>query len=323
MIRLEAISISNFRGIREGKVEGFADVNLMIGRNNCGKSTVAEAITLLMYRGCHQQTRDPISRNPADGWIQFRKSPGYEAAESWYKNDQTKPIELKGAVADARFAFSWGIIRGSLEAKESVLPDTYNNPHNQVMLFARQLTVFRPSDALNETIEQVRWRYLFPQRQDKLLTKAINTIFQMNVEHLNFQPDNRLLLLLPDYSLSLDVQGDGARSALRCLMMLTALQGTLFILEEPECHQHPGSLERFAEAVCRMAREQEVQLLISTHSMECVDRFVQAAKAAGSESAVFHLKLTDGLLHSTRLSADTLRTLEATGIDVRNLDLYG
>jgi hypothetical protein len=43
----------------------------------------------------------------------------------------------------------------------------------------------------------------------------------------------------------------------------------------------------------------------------------------GSESAVFHLKLENGLLDGTRLGADAVQTLLATGVDVRFLDLYG
>ena len=91
--------------------------------------------------------------------------------------------------------------------------------------------------------------------------------------------------------LPLDVQGDGTRSAMRGLIVLSLLKGTLFLMEEPECHQHPGSLERFAQAICRQAREQEVQILISTHSAECVRAFLKGADTAGSEGAVFHLTL--------------------------------
>src|SRR5439155_6847674 len=133
-----------------------------------------------------------------------------------------------------------------------------------------------------------------------------NDIFNMEVEQLQLLPDQRLLVLFSDYSLPLDVQGDGARAALRCLMMLANLQGTLFILEEPECHQHPGSLERFALAICRQAKEQDVQLLISTHSADCVRSFLNGSQEVGSESAVFHLKLENGLLDARRLDAETV-----------------
>lgn len=45
---IKNIEISNFRGIEHLKVEDFARVNILVGQNNCGKSTVLEALFLLM-----------------------------------------------------------------------------------------------------------------------------------------------------------------------------------------------------------------------------------------------------------------------------------
>jgi predicted ATPase len=105
-------------------------------------------------------------------------------------------------------------------------------------------------------------------------------------------------------------------------MALSMLKNTLLMLEEPECHQHPGSLERFAGALCRLAKMQSVQLLISTHSAECVRSFLKAAKAASSDAAVFHLTLNDGKQDARRLDPEAVETLTDTGVDVRFLDLY-
>lgn len=109
---------------------------------------------------------------------------------------------------------------------------------------------------------------------------------------------------------------------MRALMLLTALKQTLFIMEEPECHQHPGSLDKFATAVCNLAKVNEVQLIISTHSQECVKAFMKAAEGAKSSAAVFHLSLTDGIQTARRLDPDAVQTLAETGVDVRFLDLY-
>jgi len=71
-----------------------------------------------------------------------------------------------------------------------------------------------------------------------------------------------------------------------------------------------------------MAKDQEVQLLISTHSAECVRAFLDAAKGKKSEAEVFHLTLNDGKQEARRLDAEDVETLQSTGIDVRYLDLY-
>jgi len=44
--KLEWIQIENFRGIKKAKLQEFGDINVFIGKNNTGKSTVLEAIYL-------------------------------------------------------------------------------------------------------------------------------------------------------------------------------------------------------------------------------------------------------------------------------------
>lgn len=130
------------------------------------------------------------------------------------------------------------------------------------------------------------------------------------------------MVLFESYGVPLDSEGDGARVALRCLLPLSQLQDTLYIIEEPEVHQHPGSLQRFAKAVCQLGQERKVQILITTHSLECVSAFIDGAEAADSDSAVFHLSLEDGELTTRKVDAETVKSLDDMGTDVRKLDLY-
>lgn len=310
MARLKSIKIQRFRGIREGEIKDFADVNLLIGRNNSGKSTVAEAISLICsFLGGN--SRDPIGRQPIGLWTEIRKTPP-SGQEACYKQDQTKPIHITVDIGGVMVALD---IPGTTKINETA-------EIGWIREFANNVSLFRPIDGFNQGIENNLWPQILTKRADKSLVRALNDIFGLEVEQLQLLPNNRFLVLFTDFSIPLDVQGDGARAALRCLMMLSSLQGTLFIIEEPESHQHPGSLERFAAAICRQAKEQDVQLLICTQSLECVRAFLKAAHGATSEAAVFHLKLDEGLLTATRLTPDAVETLQATGVDVRLLELY-
>jgi putative ATP-dependent endonuclease of the OLD family len=44
------LDITNFRGIREGRVR-FGTFTVLIGANNCGKTTITEALALLLRAG--------------------------------------------------------------------------------------------------------------------------------------------------------------------------------------------------------------------------------------------------------------------------------
>ena len=48
-MQIEKLQIANFRGIREG-TDQFAPHTVLVGSNNCGKTTVVEALALLFGR---------------------------------------------------------------------------------------------------------------------------------------------------------------------------------------------------------------------------------------------------------------------------------
>jgi AAA ATPase domain/AAA domain, putative AbiEii toxin, Type IV TA system len=321
MMRLSSLTLQNFRGVREGTLKDFADVNLLIGRNNSGKTTVAEAIMRLSFRVC-EVAQDPVGRTVQQIWSQPRNESEVYGPEVWYKQDRTQPMLLEAHVGPATVALQVKL-EGSGFSEQPRLSDVVGEPVKDVRQFLHRVNVFRPADAINLKVEHNLWPQLIASRRDKLLTRALNHIFRLEAEGFQLLPESRLIVLFADHGLALDAQGDGTRAALRTLMMLTVMQKTLFLLEEPECHQHPGSLERFALTVCKQAREQQVQLCISTHSAECVRSFLKAAGEAGSESALFHLRLDDGLLDARRLDAEAVETLQNSGVDVRFLDLYG
>lgn len=329
MILLRSLAISRFRGIREGNIQGLTDVNLLIGRNNSGKTTVIEAILRLL--GTHGQSTDLLRRALPQVCSQIRQDSGQIDREAWYKQDLTQPLLLEAKVGestapnssrDLALALRMTADRGEPQGEPSAQEEPNGISKNQAAGLLRAVTLLRPADAGNRNIETQLWPQLLEKRRDKLLTRTLNDIFSLNAESVALLPDNRLMVLFDDHSLPLDVQGDGTRAAMRTIMVLTMMKNSLLMLEEPECHQHPGSLERFARAICKLAREQEVQLIISTHSAECVRSFLKAAGEAGSEAAVFHLSLTNGKQEARRLDLEAVETLQATGVDVRFLDLY-
>jgi len=46
LVRVSAIKLKRFRGIKEGVIDGLSDFTVLVGRNSAGKSTVLEALYL-------------------------------------------------------------------------------------------------------------------------------------------------------------------------------------------------------------------------------------------------------------------------------------
>ncbi len=324
MLLLTEFTVENFRGIRQGTVSGLTDVNVLIGRNNSGKTTLLEA----MHRTVARCASSDFMKAVGVYWATVRQ-------ETWNESGSRTPAPKGGGVFAGEIETRHGkfkslgtlhpnvMLKSIREGDIDIFPMIAQEQFPGVMqAFATSASVFRPPDGTNTTIEAKLWPQLLTDRSDKRLAAALNDVFGLQAESFQLLPSGKLIVLFENHSVPLDAQGDGTRAAMRCLMLLTALKQTMFILEEPECHQHPGSLEKFALAVCKLAKQNEVQLMISTHSGECVKAFLKAAETAASDSAVFHLSLTDGIQTARRLDAEAVETLQNTGIDVRFLDLY-
>lgn len=48
---LRSLSIENFRAFRQFKMAGLGRINLCVGTNNCGKTSILEAISILVANG--------------------------------------------------------------------------------------------------------------------------------------------------------------------------------------------------------------------------------------------------------------------------------
>jgi|GEM_PF-479082 len=93
---LKSLYIRNFRGIKEAEIEELTDVNIFIGRNGVGKSSILEAIYLT---SSWVEPIDPIRENVAKadyiisrrggrgGWDMYRDM-------IWYAKDVKKDIEI-------------------------------------------------------------------------------------------------------------------------------------------------------------------------------------------------------------------------------------
>jgi AAA15 family ATPase/GTPase len=46
-MRYSDLQISNFRSVKDLSLDGFSRVNLFTGKNNCGKTTILEALFVL------------------------------------------------------------------------------------------------------------------------------------------------------------------------------------------------------------------------------------------------------------------------------------
>jgi hypothetical protein len=97
---IEAITVERFRGLERLEVEGFGRVNLIVGKNNCGKTALMEALSIASVPAHATQAvfGRQHARNPS--------APARDFERFWlplfWKQDADQGLALKARFADGR-----------------------------------------------------------------------------------------------------------------------------------------------------------------------------------------------------------------------------
>ena len=141
-----------------------------------------------------------------------------------------------------------------------------------------------------EQFEKDFWDRLLKGRTDKELTSILNDIYRTDVEHFTFSPYYmeergrtgaeafKLFSALPRLPLHIDDYGDGFRYAFTILVLAKLFNKRPLLIEEIESHQHSGSLKKLIPILVKIAKTNNLQLFITTHSFDVWRYFMYSFK---------------------------------------------
>jgi len=385
---ITGLKISRFRGIAECEIAGLKDINILVGRNNQGKSSILEAIYLataalsdtnplamekdkvdyLLNRRCDRKLvwengkqilwRGYDTRQPIE--IEMQYGEHKEAQESQKRKNRLK------IGFDARFRNPFVVI------PRTALPETTLEP-----IFGRRSG--RPSDSLRldlkssvlfygemgtsigldmayqllgdaipdssqivaymkgimlldanlmhdmEKVERALWPELLKERWDRIVTEVLREGYQIGIEDLTYMPVGNVFQLaakLSKTTIRVDDLGDGARYSMIWMMVASIAKNTAILIEEPESHQHPGGLVRSLEALLGLAKRNNIQIFVTTHSLEFI-RFVEKiTEERKLGMSTFFIEMDDkGRIESRTITSEDSQYLTKMGLDLRFLDV--
>ncbi|WP_244403906.1 AAA family ATPase [Pyrolobus fumarii] len=303
------VSIVKFRGVREGVLSNLAGINILVGRNGSGKTTVLEAVHLaltltdsfeflvkrrgwfglasidtLFYRCSREariiveladRTRQELSlrverRGETARMVRLEARGRRTGVSDILVYRDGRVVASKLGVAHNSFLVDWNIA-SSLGASESIYAEMLVHGGFSAKEFL--LDMLRSKTGSVRSVEPIR----------------------VNNEWI-------LHLVYTDHAIPYYVAGDGIRYALACLMTLVAHRDSVLLLEEPELHLHPGLMKLIAHAIIASYRRRGNQVFVSTHSVELVDMLVREAarnNLGDNEFRIYWLALEDGRLSYT------------------------
>lgn len=129
MIFLKNFSINQFRGIHGLNVKGLGDINLIVGDNNSGKTSVLEAIMLLRSTSAFSNILNVVRLRDNGFFSPFRLSVFENFLYMFNPESDEKNIEVEGLIGDTSVGIK---VSGTIEnvlIDMSELRDRHKNAH--------------------------------------------------------------------------------------------------------------------------------------------------------------------------------------------------
>lgn len=111
--------------------------------------------------------------------------------------------------------------------------------------------------------------------------------------------------------------GDGARRLFGVALALANSQGGFLLIDEAENGIHHSVQHSFWRMVLETAEANNVQVLATTHSWDCVRSFAQAATALDAEGMLVRIERDEDEMRAVEYPEDGLRIVAEQGIEVR------
>ncbi len=313
------IHFENFRGFADLKLDHLKRVNLIVGRNNAGKTSFLEGIVI---------TADPANKIGHMPHL-LRNTVGNNVNRyfRWLVKDRDGVNIAKLEIQGPQMQNAILITRNSEKDRP---PQTKWQPlfgQNGISIFSQlprsiiRCNVMsiqsRSPDVLVKSFAQAVKRKGGEERLEKLLQTVDERVQKVRVEPA--EDGNHLMV---DVGLSemlpLSQAGQGIYRLVAIFSELIGEQPELCIIDEIENGIHHSLLEQVWTGLAAVAEEMNIQIFVTTHSQECIE----AAHAAFSKRPVYDFSMVqlfrvEGTVQGKVLDQKQIEAAIAGDVDLR------
>jgi len=321
MVFVESLRLSRFRGIRESEDIRFSKFTVLIGRNNSGKTSILEALSLLSNTEYYYYTSANI---PAIG-----------------KSPRQLVVSLHGGLSFTYNYTGYTTIKYNIKGRE--VGFTLDAEGKRRMLYPSSEEEFRKFlmsvfgvGSVDELVYQVLfvpddsgflrdlqkgiisksvWFRVVDSNAHKTAIDVISgTVYDKFTEILVQFDELSVRKELPGrgpiYPRVYDL-GDGVERVLAVVLWLETFKPKIVLWDDIEVAAHPGLIE----SVLRWLSSRDWQVIISTHSFDVLDRLV--AIRPKDASVIVLSKDSSDRLTCKVLELDEVEEYFSKGIDIR------
>jgi AAA15 family ATPase/GTPase len=317
MVQLESLKIQSFRGFDSLEMSGFSKINILLGKNNSGKTSVLESIFLLsgisnpelalnvnLMRGLPVNkgvlkyifhNLETHSKPSIIGKFSQGTNRKVEISPIFEKNVVSREIET-AAPENSLSTTSLNAVPDILGLEYSFSIGKEPEPEKKLKTWLR-FEKESIKQVLNATYkEDIISKFLFSGAVDRGLPEQLKTLFVARKEHILNNLLNKIdstvkgLYVLPNgiyidkegisERIPLQLMGDGIRRFLNVAATIAANneQNFICLIDEIENGLHYKSQILMWQTLFELARAANIQLFVTTHSWEMLQSLTNVLK---------------------------------------------
>ncbi len=338
---LRDLTVQNYRCFENFHIDGLERVNLFVGDNNSGKTSLLEAIYLLVHPDRGKALTRIIEARDKDNFsssINALDSIGFTLNDLFYRDRTQKSDffsvqssqELENSI-DVRFS------KNKENQKILLLANIFNGEKNNYS-FNFDAKIMTNNDIRTKEIDNnillssdkqsfsylATWwdRIQLTPKEDKIIN-ALRFLVP-DIERIAFSTSQypkiiRLKIKDKNSPVSLSSMGEGIYRILTLAMSLVTAENGILLVDEIETGLHYKAQIDMWRLILETAKELKVQVFATTHSWDCIAAFQEALEQVEDQSIgkLFRLDNKYGKLRAVEYNAEDLEIAVHHSIEVR------
>ena len=348
---LKRLQIRNFRGFNALEIDQLSGINLIAGKNNSGKTSLLEAISLLVGAGDARLAKNVNIIRGLE--LDNRVSPamiGPLWKQLFSDLDMERAIEIEGEDT------SHGQLALKITSERQATPETaldlmeetsvpdfserslsfqYIDPsgkrvESQIRVKGQEFEINQPttnaslgaiillSRTRNIRRDAIRLGQLRRKKQGALLLKALQ-IVEPRLQSIEENSSSGTPMIWGDIGLSelvpLSAMGEGMTQIARLVLAIASIPDGVVLVDEVENGIHHSVLPDVWRAIDEAANQFRTQIFATTHSFECIEA---AHQALGPDGFLLHrLEASDAENRCVTFKPNGISAAIRHGLEVR------
>lgn len=311
---VRSLNIKEFRGIRAcDRALEFSNFTILIGKNNAGKSSVLEALSLLPDPSINDYT---ANRTKIEN-LQVLHQGTYKDLLYLYAGSSNLQFEIGSSAVVIEIneqgpRTSWNNKHGSIGREISRIYGVPENKLSEMVLFVPfNTSIIRDLEYRIRFLKELIMKKGYHIELANFLNECVNDVYSELVflEPISLRkiyPDNKVYLKLKDL-------GTGAEKLIKLLALFEVLSPQLIIIDDFEAGFHPTMIRLFL----KWLKKKKWQTIISTHSLDVLYHLVDIKP---TDTTILQLnKSNEDILSYEVLTLDELEDLLDANTDPRLL----